>query len=772
MSAAAAAVDSDAGGHSTSGGCSTTTSSSIASSTTTAFAATTVISATTPTRSTCLRDRDSLPVEIWALIVGFAAQTLGELERLSRLTHGVRAQSWLSLGFRADFVRRCYRPGAAVVHQLMDLPQFAQVLERLGTVGYVSPDATPDLARWLVEKNPPADDVAAAVLPGLLERGYSVDESRLFYAIMTHQNRVFRELVQLGGENLQMPLLLFGCACFHGNTFVVECLSATYNPLHPLRDTHALAVPAMLSDPNPVLQYCGPGADGRTVVPASVADPTRPRRPTNSAIVHFHMAARNGHLALVRYLHEQHLHFPINASGIDDTTPLMYAAAHGRADVAEYLLAHGADVGARDEAGWTALYHAVKGDDAAAAAPPFFRRAREGRLRVVELLLRAGADPDARSTAGWTPLHELCFRPPEDSDLVDIDFLALLLGMEEVPESDNGGPAGGSGSDGGSGSGDEDNVSAPARQPVYDPRRARPLRPPRWRSRADRSAASRADPNALTSLDAGSLFYTAVGDSSDPLAGLLDAGADASHNGGPAGESGSDGGGGSGDEDNVAVPARQPVYDPRRARLLRPRRWRPRADRSAASRADPNALTSLEAGSLFYTAVGDSGDPLAGLLLLDAGADASLPLNDRAMLPERPGFTALHQAVRRVHPAAVGLLAADPVLFAATFVADLAGNTPLHLAAARLTDPSAAAVAATLERGAGSANDVREHWRIILGHLLGRCRPADADAPNAAGVTPNQLAGGNVWSLLQQQEQQEQQQLLQAAEDPEAGDDW
>lgn len=70
---------------------------------------------------------------------------------------------------------------------------------------------------------------------------------------------------------------------------------------------------------------------------------------------------------------------------------------YGDTAVVEALLAAGADVGARDDAGYTPLHAA-----AVSSRNP----------RVLELLLEAGADPDARTDAGETPLEIAWTRRP------------------------------------------------------------------------------------------------------------------------------------------------------------------------------------------------------------------------------------------------------------------------------------------------------------------------------------------------------------------------
>ena len=71
-----------------------------------------------------------------------------------------------------------------------------------------------------------------------------------------------------------------------------------------------------------------------------------------------------------------------------DWTPLHVAAAYGRKEVAELLLANKADVNAKDKAGWSPLHWA----------------SCEGHKDVVELLLTKGANVNATNELGVTPL--------------------------------------------------------------------------------------------------------------------------------------------------------------------------------------------------------------------------------------------------------------------------------------------------------------------------------------------------------------------------------
>lgn len=79
----------------------------------------------------------------------------------------------------------------------------------------------------------------------------------------------------------------------------------------------------------------------------------------------------------------------VNARNKDGVTPLIWAASRGNKDVVEWLLQHGADIKAKETTrGWTALHLAA------------INRQKE----VVELLLEKGADTKILDAEGLTPL--------------------------------------------------------------------------------------------------------------------------------------------------------------------------------------------------------------------------------------------------------------------------------------------------------------------------------------------------------------------------------
>ncbi|KAE8316889.1 heterokaryon incompatibility protein-domain-containing protein [Aspergillus transmontanensis] len=98
----------------------------------------------------------------------------------------------------------------------------------------------------------------------------------------------------------------------------------------------------------------------------------------------------------------------ILASGLDarERTPLMRAVKAGRVDLTEALLALGAETGAQDRKGKTALHHAIPVTKAA--------------FDLVELLVYHGADIYAQTESGETPL-----------DLVKDDVAALIESLSK-----------------------------------------------------------------------------------------------------------------------------------------------------------------------------------------------------------------------------------------------------------------------------------------------------------------------------------------------------
>ena len=109
-------------------------------------------------------------------------------------------------------------------------------------------------------------------------------------------------------------------------------------------------------------------------------------------MANIHNALGNGNLKRVRAL----LNSGANVNARDNAgyTPLIEAAYLGRLAFVRLLLDKGANINARDNAGRT----------------PLMRAAYRGRLPVVKLLLDRGANVNARDNAEYTPLIEAAFR--------------------------------------------------------------------------------------------------------------------------------------------------------------------------------------------------------------------------------------------------------------------------------------------------------------------------------------------------------------------------
>lgn len=88
---------------------------------------------------------------------------------------------------------------------------------------------------------------------------------------------------------------------------------------------------------------------------------------------------------------------------------LLWAATNSNIDLARFLLAHRAKVGAANNRGRTALHLSAESND------------EEHRDDMVRLLLDHGANPEATSDGGWTPLHNAV-------QSGHISTVALLLG--------------------------------------------------------------------------------------------------------------------------------------------------------------------------------------------------------------------------------------------------------------------------------------------------------------------------------------------------------
>lgn len=104
-----------------------------------------------------------------------------------------------------------------------------------------------------------------------------------------------------------------------------------------------------------------------------------------------HWAASTGKRELCEMLLERPRSPRSNVNAVEGRgkAPIHLAIAHGRDDIVESLLAHGADYMAKSDGSWTPLHNACE----------------QGTVKVVRILLGAGADINARLLNGMTPLH-------------------------------------------------------------------------------------------------------------------------------------------------------------------------------------------------------------------------------------------------------------------------------------------------------------------------------------------------------------------------------
>ena len=120
----------------------------------------------------------------------------------------------------------------------------------------------------------------------------------------------------------------------------------------------------------------------------------------------YYGATAEGALTIIGELHDAG--FDINEPIYEDSSTLLIEAAGRSAELVRFLLAHGADPGARDYSGRTAL----------------IERHAMGNVEAVEDLLRSGSDPDAATDLGRTPIHFAIDVWDADSRVRIVDALA------------------------------------------------------------------------------------------------------------------------------------------------------------------------------------------------------------------------------------------------------------------------------------------------------------------------------------------------------------
>ena len=153
-----------------------------------------------------------------------------------------------------------------------------------------------------------------------------------------------------------------------------------------------------------------------------------------------HVAVTAGNAPVVAYVLDV-LGLERSAVAVNALTDGGYAALHlaarqGQADACGLLLAAGADVGLCDDAGETALHHAVRAGSLACVdvlvavgganlgaaandgATPLHMAAVLASDELVAALLSAGADPNTHDALGLVPLHHAVIERDEESAVV------------------------------------------------------------------------------------------------------------------------------------------------------------------------------------------------------------------------------------------------------------------------------------------------------------------------------------------------------------------
>ena len=145
-----------------------------------------------------------------------------------------------------------------------------------------------------------------------------------------------------------------------------------------------------------VLVGCGesqqstPAPESKPVEP--VAEAATPEPPTAEAPdISIHDAAAAGDIDAVK----QHIAAGADVNENVLSAPLHAAALNGHKEIAELLIAKGADVDAKDALGNTPLYNTI-----------LFNAALDGYKEIAELLIQNSADVNAQDKNGNTPLHE------------------------------------------------------------------------------------------------------------------------------------------------------------------------------------------------------------------------------------------------------------------------------------------------------------------------------------------------------------------------------
>jgi ankyrin repeat protein len=141
----------------------------------------------------------------------------------------------------------------------------------------------------------------------------------------------------------------------------------------------------------------------------------------NSNFTLLMFAAREGHIAVVRYLLDAGA--TIDTGGLKAAgTAMMQSVENRKADIVKVLLDHGAKVSARDPAQNTAMFYAASNNDTEMldlllshkadvnvhnmnSHTPLHSAAREGHAEAIHWLVNHGCELNTPNVRKWSPLH-------------------------------------------------------------------------------------------------------------------------------------------------------------------------------------------------------------------------------------------------------------------------------------------------------------------------------------------------------------------------------
>ena len=139
-----------------------------------------------------------------------------------------------------------------------------------------------------------------------------------------------------------------------------------------------------------------------------------------------HIAAKVDSFPIVQYLVEK-LNFKIDIKGDLDKTPLYTALENGHIQIAQYLIAKGADLNIKDKNGDIAIHFAIVGGllpmvqyfiekknididlPGQNKTTPLIYACSFGKLQIAEYLISKGANMNAQDCDGCTPFHAAAF---------------------------------------------------------------------------------------------------------------------------------------------------------------------------------------------------------------------------------------------------------------------------------------------------------------------------------------------------------------------------